>query len=76
MENPVTPSLPAIKYEAIVQQDGSIQLVVPFLPGKRVVVFVLQDHDQPESFDDLVGATASSTAFWDNSYDDEDWGHA
>lgn len=76
MESTPTVSLPAVKYEVIVQSDGRIQLDVPFLAGKRVVVFVIQEHDQRDMFDDLVSATASSTDFWDNAFDDEDWNHA
>jgi hypothetical protein len=29
-----------------------------------------------ESFDDLVEASGSSTDFWDNPLDDEDWNDA
>jgi hypothetical protein len=76
MEGTMMNSLPAVKFEVTVQEDGSILLNVPFSPGKRVVVFVVQEQDAEESAHDLVHASESSTDFWDNSYDDEDWNNA
>ena len=76
MEDATTHTIPAVKYEVIVQQDGRIQLSVPFLPGKRVIVFVVQEQGDDDLFADLLTASASSTDFWDNPYDDEDWNHA
>jgi len=29
-----------------------------------------------DEFEDLVSAAVSSTEFWDNGYDDEDWNNA
>lgn len=69
-------NLPAVKYEATVQADGSIVLHVPFLPGKRVTIFVVQEPETHDSFEELTHASESSLAFWDNPYDDEDWNHA
>ena len=66
----------AVKYEATVQADGRIEINVPFAAGKRVVVFVIQEQREQELFDDLVSASQSSTDFWDNAYDDEDWNNA
>lgn len=76
MENSVVNSTPAVKYEVIVQEDGQILLRVPFSPGKRVIVFVVQEQDEQDSFGDLTHAAESSTDFWNNSYDDEDWNNA
>lgn len=76
MDNSTTTSLPAMKYEVVVQEDGRISLNVPFSPGKRVVVFVVQEQEIDDSFADLVNASESSLAFWDNPYDDEDWNDA
>jgi hypothetical protein len=76
MSDTETNSLPAVKYEVIVQNDGSISLNVPFSPGKRVIVFVVQEPELSDDFIDLVQASESSTEFWDNSYDDEDWNNA
>jgi hypothetical protein len=28
---------------------------------------------EPDEFDDLLAATATSIDSWDNSYDDDDW---
>jgi hypothetical protein len=76
MEDTIASSLAAVKFEVTVQEDGSISLSVPFLPGKRVVVFVVQEQELEEPTDDLVHASESSTDFWNNSYDDEDWNNA
>ncbi|WP_129670816.1 hypothetical protein [Candidatus Chloroploca sp. Khr17] len=73
MDIMTTQSISAVKYEAIVQEDGHIELQVPFAPGRRVVVFVLQEQEEPDTFSDLTHAAASSLAFWDHPFDDEDW---
>lgn len=54
--------------------DVQIELQVPFATGARVTIFVIEEP--PDRFDDLLSAAESSLAFWDNSYDDEDWNHA
>ena len=68
-------SLPqaALKYEVEVQEHGKLELTVPFSPGVRVAVFVVEE---PNDFGDLVSAAQSSLAFWDNPMDDEDWNDA
>ncbi|MEN6449303.1 MAG: hypothetical protein ABFC96_02335 [Thermoguttaceae bacterium] len=72
---PYEASLPqaALKYDAEVQEHGKLELTVPFSPGARVAVFVVEKNDE---FDDLTSAAQSSLAFWDNPMDDEDWNHA
>jgi hypothetical protein len=64
----------ALKYEAEVQEDGRVEVTVPFSPGDRVVVFVISLPS--DDFRDLVSAAQTSLDFWDNPYDDEDWNHA
>ena len=68
-------SLPhaALKYEAEVQEHGKLELTVPFSPGVRVAVFVVEESID---FGDLVSAAQSSLDFWDNPFDDEDWNDA
>jgi hypothetical protein len=68
-------SLPqaALKYEVEVQEHGKLELTVPFLPGVRVAVFVVEE---PNDLGDLVSAAQSSLGFWDNPFDDEDWNDA
>jgi hypothetical protein len=65
------PPRPALKYEVEVRDQGRVEFTVPYASGARVVVFVIQEADDPAS--DLVAAAQSSLDFWDNSYDDEDW---
>ena len=65
---------PALKFEVEVQERGHVELTVPFAPGARVTIFVIEDRDDPVG--DLLAAAESSLAFWDNPYDDEDWNNA
>jgi hypothetical protein len=63
----------ALKYDVKVNKDGQVELTVPFPAGARVTVFVVEAG---ESFTDLMSASQSNLAFWDNPYDDEDWNSA
>jgi len=73
VEAALTPQA-ALKYEAEVKEGGRVEVRVPFAPGVRVIVFVIEEP--AETFDDLVAAAQSSLDFWDNRYDDEDWNDA
>lgn len=64
----------ALKYEVEVQEHGRVEVTVPFSPGARVAVFVIEEPLEP--WGDLVSAAQSSLDFWDNPYDDEDWNDA
>jgi hypothetical protein len=61
----------ALKYEVEVHEPGRVELDVPFAPGSRLLVFVIQDLT--DAFSDLLSAAQSSLEFWDNPLDDEDW---
>lgn len=63
----------ALKYDVEVNANGVVELAVPFPAGSHVTVFVLEAG---ESFIDLLFASESSLAFWDNPLDDEDWNNA
>ena len=65
---------PALKYEVEVTATGHVEIEVPFPPGSRVTVFVVEESADP--FGDLLIAAQSSLDFWDNPYDDTDWNHA
>jgi hypothetical protein len=64
----------ALKYEAQVTPDGRIDVAVPLPAGANVVVFVIPEAT--DDFADLTAASQSSTEFWDNPLDDEDWNNA
>jgi hypothetical protein len=64
----------ALKYDLEVREKGRVELHVPFPPGVRLTVFVIEEPS--DAFDDLVLASQSSLDFWDNPYDDEDWNNA
>ncbi len=62
----------ALKYDLEVRENARVELQVPLPTGARVTVFVVQESDDG----DLLAAAQSSTGFWDNSFDDEDWNNA
>lgn len=64
----------ALKYEAEVTEEGRIELQLPFLPGERVVIFVVKEV--ADGWDDLINASQTTLDFWDNPFDDEDWNDA
>ena len=64
----------ALKYDVQVDEDGRVDLHVPFPPGSHVTVFVIQELS--DSSDDLLQASESSLGFWYNPFDDEDWNNA
>ena len=59
------------KYELEVMEKGHLEFDVPFLPGSRVTVFVIEHPTYP--VDPLLEAAQSTLDFWDNPFDDEDW---
>lgn len=63
----------ALKYDVEVTENGQVELTVPFPAGAHVTVFVVEAG---ELFSDLMSASESSLAFWDNPYDDEEWNNA
>ena len=60
----------ALRYDIEVSAEGRVELRVPFAPGERITVLVIKQPS--DSYDDLLAASESSLAFWDNPYDDED----
>ena len=67
-------SLKAFRYETVIGPTGNIDLNVPLPPGTVVEVVVLTP--EPDDCADLVQAAQSSSDFWDNAMDDEDWNNA
>ncbi len=64
----------ALKCDTQVTKEGRIELVVPLPIGSRVTVFVV---DRAENgYHDLLAAAESTTGFWDNPLDNEDWNDA
>jgi len=61
----------AFKSVGKVGPGGRVEVSLPLPPGTpvEVIVFVPGADDVAE----LVAASASATAFWDNPLDDEDW---
>lgn len=62
----------ALKYDLEVRDNGRVDLHVPLPIGACVTVFVLQESDDGY----LLAAAQSSSGFWDNPFDDDDWNNA
>ena len=60
-----------LRYDLAVPPDGRIELQVPALAGAHVTVIVVE-QDQA-ALAELLAASESSTDFWNNPEDDEDW---
>jgi hypothetical protein len=60
-----------LRYDLKVPPDGRIEVKLPLPAGSQVTVYVVEQ--QPTELDDLMAAAVSSTDFWDNPEDDEDW---
>ena len=67
-------SHPTLRYELEVPADGRLEVAVPLPAGSHVTVYIVENSS--EETNDLVAAATSSTDFWDNSFDDEDWNNA
>ena len=64
----------AYKFETETGPNGKIELAVPAPAGTPVEVIVVVPG--ADEFGELAAAAASSTDFWDNPIDDEDWNNA
>ena len=63
-----------LRYDLEVPPGGRIEVQLPIPAGSQVTVYVVEQ--QPAELIDLVTASMSSTDFWDNPVDDEDWNNA
>jgi hypothetical protein len=64
----------SFQFETDVNPAGKVELTVPIPPGTRVEVRVRTLNS--DECEDLVEAASSSTDFWNNPWDDEDWNNA
>jgi hypothetical protein len=46
------------------------------MPRNPLARFQMDENDQSLELEDLIAAAVSSTDFWDNPEDDEDWNNA
>jgi hypothetical protein len=63
-----------LRYDVEVPPDGRIEVQLPLPAASHVTIFVVEQS--AAEFDDLSAASISSTDFWDNPQDDEDWNDA
>jgi hypothetical protein len=63
-----------LRYDMEVSDDGRIELEVPLPAATHVTVYIVEQSDA--ALDDLLAASDSSTDFWNNPEDDEDWNDA
>ncbi len=69
-----TESPSPLRYDLEVPPNGRIEMQLPLPAGSQVTVYVVEH--QPTELNDLLAASMSSTDFWDNPEDDEDWNNA
>lgn len=62
-----------LRYDLKVPPHGRIELQLPLPVASRVTVYVVEDRHEA---DELLAAATTSTEFWDNPLDDEDWNDA
>ena len=67
-------SQPGFRFATDVSSEGTVTLKLPLPPGTPVEVVVLAPAF--DDLGDLVQAASTSTDFWDNPWDDEDWNNA
>ncbi len=67
-------SFKTYKFQAEVLPGGKVELTTPLPGGCRVEVLVIVP--EADEATDLVEAAASSTDFWDNPADDQEWNNA
>ncbi len=63
-----------LRYDMEVSDDGRIELEVPLPAATHVTVYIVEQSDA--ALVDLLAASDSSTDFWNNPEDDEDWNDA
>jgi hypothetical protein len=63
-----------LRYDVQVPPDGRIEVQLPLPAAAHVKVYVVAQS--AAEFNDLLAAAVSSTDFWDNPEDDEDWNDA
>jgi hypothetical protein len=63
-----------LRFDVQVPSDGRVELLLPLSAGAHVTLYVVEKSDS--AIDDLLAASTSSTDFWNNSEDDEDWDNA
>lgn len=63
-----------LRFDVQVPADGRVELMLPLPAGAEVTMYVVEKSDT--ELTDLLAASASSTDFWNNPEDDEDWNNA
>ena len=63
-----------LRFDLQVPSDGRVEVQLPLLAGSLVTMYVVEKSDA--EFDDLLAASVTSTDFWNNPEDDEDWNNA
>lgn len=64
----------AYRFTGTIDPNGKVEIAVPLAPGTPVEILILTPAWDESA--DLVSAAGSSTGFWDNPLDDEDWNNA
>ena len=63
-----------LRFDLQVPPDGRLEVQLPLPAGSHVTLYVVEKSNA--DFDDLLAAAMTSTDFWNNPEDDEDWNNA
>jgi hypothetical protein len=63
-----------LRFDIQVPPDGRIEVQLPQAAGSQVTMYVVEQQDG--LMEELAAASVSSTDFWNNPEDDEDWNNA
>jgi hypothetical protein len=63
-----------LRFDLQVPPDGRVEVQLPLPAGSQVTLYVVEKSNA--DFDDLLAAAMTSTDFWNNPEDDEDWNNA
>jgi hypothetical protein len=63
-----------LRFDLQVPPDGRVEVQLPLSAGSQVTLYVVEKSDA--DFNDLLAASTTSTDFWNNPEDDEDWNNA
>jgi hypothetical protein len=63
-----------LRFDLQVPPDGRLEVQLPLSAGSHVTLYVIEKSNA--DFDDLLAAAMTSTDFWNNPEDDEDWNNA
>ena len=71
---PMPDSQLPLRFDLQVPPDGRVEVQLPLSAGSQVTLYIVEKSNA--DFEDLLAASMTSTDFWNNLEDDEDWNNA